>query len=446
MERREFLKASALGMASTGVAAAGVNLLLADTNKDTKPGKRDQGAVDPDKVYSLDSGRLFPSGLPTKQWVRFEAEGFSKPACGILYHREDVVPHGMPLGGVATGYMDVDTDGTFGYFNLFNSGVPTRGPLKHGLLGISSGDRCWVLTTQDMTGTENAADIQYWGHYPVADVNYELDAPFQVGLRAWSPFIPGDSRGSNTPAAVFEVHVRNRSDEAHKVTLGFSFPGPTQAEAQISPTSDREMRYIDWWPTSDPVANGTIPAERERVRRGSFHGQVVRSPLGTEYAIGLIDDVPARFGAAVWVHGYDYATGQQWTRIREDLPRVGVGDFSSSLATDFSLSPGEEKVVRIVVAWYSPIWKGDKTNTYARMYTKQYKDATDIAGLVADSHASLQRRVLLWQQAVYTADEYPVWLREGLVNILHLMPKTDTGLPLRSHSGNGVARRMGCMA
>jgi hypothetical protein len=149
--------------------------LTEETTKKPRATEQDQSPVDAGKVYGSDGRRLFPSGLPRKQWVRFESQGFSHPACGIVYRREDVVPHGMPLGGVATGYLDIDTDGTFGFFNLFNSGVPTRGPINHGFLGISSGDRCWVLTTQDMTGTENATDIEYWGHYPIADVEYNLN-------------------------------------------------------------------------------------------------------------------------------------------------------------------------------------------------------------------------------------------------------------------------------
>jgi uncharacterized protein (DUF608 family) len=425
MKRREFLKTSVLGIASTSAAAAVAPYLPEHVTDRPAAVPSGKGVDDPQKVYGAERHRLFPDGLPTKQWVRFDAEGFSQPACGVIYRRDDVVPHGMPLGGVATGYMDVDTDGTFGYFNLFNSAVPTRGPVGHGFLGISSGDRTWVLTTQDMTGTENASDIQYWGHFPVADLEYNLDGPFQVGLRAWTPFIPGDSRVSTTPAAVFDVHLRNRSAETHKVTLGFSFPGPTQAEAQISNTSDRQMRYINGFPVSDAVAGGTIPSIREKVSAGSFQGLRVRSPLGTEYVLGVIGDHSTRFGGALWIDGYDYATGQLWANMQHRLAEIGEGDYSASLASDLELAPGEEKVLSILVAWYSPIWKGDRTNTFARMYTTQYKSATDVAAFVADKRETLLRRVLAWQQAVYSADEYPAWLREGLVNVLHLIPKTS---------------------
>lgn len=417
MDRRRFLKSS---------SAVLPGLLLAGKKGEAKAGDGHVGEANSHASMHADApagGLLFPTNLPKREWVQFQAHGFSQPACGVVYGRSDYVPHGMPLGGVATGCMDVDTNGTFGFFNLFNSGVPTRGPIEHEFLGIASGDRCWVLTTQDMTGVETASDIHYWGHFPVADLEYELDAPFTVALRAWTPFVPGDTKTSNTPGAVFEVHVRNTSQEAQKLTLAFSFPGPTQAEAQISPTSQRELRYIGW-PTSEPIAHGVITSKREAIRRGGFNGQVVSSPTGTAYAIGVVGDNPVRFGSALSVTGYDYVSGQQWVAIERELPKAAPGDFSSSVATNVELSPGQEKIVRFVVAWYSPIWKGDKENHFARMYTRQYKDAADVARFISDDHEALLRRTLAWQQALYTADEYPVWLRESLVNILHLTTKT----------------------
>ena len=54
-------------------------------------------------------------------------------------------------------------------------------------------------------------EIRYWGHYPVADLEFDTDAPVSVGLRAWNPFIPGDIEASLLPGIVFEVHLRNTS-------------------------------------------------------------------------------------------------------------------------------------------------------------------------------------------------------------------------------------------
>jgi non-lysosomal glucosylceramidase len=423
MRRRDFIKNSMLGVASTSAALAVGGLPAEGESKTKKSKNAAKPAVSPDHVYSAEKNRIFPTNAPERQWARFRADGYSQPACGVVYRKEDTVPHGMPLGGVATGCMDVDTDGTFGFFNLFNSGVPTRGPIEHGFLGIASGERCWVLTTKNMIGTENAKNIHYWGHYPIVDMEYDIDGPFSVGLRAWCPFIPGDTQTSNTPAAVFEVHVRNNSDKAEKVTVGLSFPGPTQAEAQISPTSERETKFVDW-EVSYAINSGVVPAKRERITEGDFHGLLVSSPLGTEYAIGTIGDTPLRFGNAFWVYGYEYTTGQHWVRMTRDTPRFSEGEFSTGMAADIEVGANEEKIVRLVVAWYSPIWKGEKTNYFSRMYTKRYKGAADVAKYIADNHESLLRRIISWQQAVYTADEYPLWLRESLVNIFHLTPKT----------------------
>ncbi len=423
MKRRDFLRNSVLGVASMSAAYALGAAQPEGDKKKKSSSKRANPAPSADHVYDAEAQRIFPTSVSGKQWARFMAEGYSQPACGIVYRKDDKVPHGMPLGGVATGFMDVDTDGTFGYFNLFNSGVPTRGPLQHGFLGIASGKRCWVLTTRDMIGTENAKQINYWGHYPICDIEYELDGPFSVGLRAWSPFIPGDVHASNTPAAVFEVHVRNNSDKTEKVTVGLSFPGPTQAEAQISPTSPRELRYVDW-PISYAISAGVVPAHRSEIQEGEFHGQVVSSPMGTEYAIGVIGDTPLRFGNAFWVYGYEYATGQHWVNMGQTMPKFSLGEFQTGMAADIDVEGRSEKVVRLLVTWYSPIWKGEQTHYYARMYTKDYSGAADVAKFMAKNHDSLLKRVVSWQQAVYTAEEYPIWLRESLVNIFHLTPKT----------------------
>ena len=417
MNRRHFIRNSVLGVAAV---SGGVSL---DCGKSSTSGSG-AGEGNIPLFHRTHGYELFPSQVPSKEWAQFDAAGFTDPACGIVYRRTDEVPHGMPLGGVATASLDLDTDGTFGFCNLFNSGVPTRGPMGYGFLGISVGDRTWILSTRSVTGVESAKDIRYWGHYPVADLEYELDAPVSVGLRAWAPFIPGDAQLSNTPGAIFEVHVRNVSKQAQKGTLAFSFPGPTQAEAQITRTSPRKLRYIAWFPASDPAAHGSIPARRREVHGQQLEGLSVSADTGNGYVIGVVGADRPRFGGGLWIDGYDWATGQQWQAIPHRLPNTPEGDFGSSMAVDFKLQPNDEKVIRFVLAWYSPLWKGEKDSVFERMYARKYKDAVAVARDLATHHESLLKRVLSWQQAIYTDESVPVWLRESLVNILHLMTKT----------------------
>ena len=82
-----------------------------------------------------------------------------------------------------------------------------------------------------LDGVGTAREIHYWGHYPVADMEFETDAPVSVGLRTWSPFLPGQVVDSMLPGIVFEVHVRNTSGQTQAGAVALSFPGPTSKEA-----------------------------------------------------------------------------------------------------------------------------------------------------------------------------------------------------------------------
>ena len=51
----------------------------------------------------------------------------------------------MPLGGVDTGCIDLETSGLWGYCTIFNSHVPRRGPINLPFLGMSVGGQTWAF-------------------------------------------------------------------------------------------------------------------------------------------------------------------------------------------------------------------------------------------------------------------------------------------------------------
>jgi len=106
----------------------------------------------------------------------------------------------------------------------------------------------------------------------VADLEYEIDTPVSIGLRAWSLFIPGDVAIFNTPGAVFEMRLRNITDITQKGTLVFSFPGPSPQEVIGSYT----LKHT-------PI-------------KGKFTGIVVTHESGTGYALDVIDKEDVRTG------------------------------------------------------------------------------------------------------------------------------------------------------
>ena len=161
------------------------------------------------------TGRLFPSGLKGSQWNTFQAAGYAKDVSGICYRTktagyftcyvDKLYPcSGMPLGGIDTGALYLEPSGVLGYTSIFNHLTPIGGPLNVPYLGVASGGRSWVCgtaQTKNYAGNNRATmglkvlgsmqESEYWGHYPIADIEYKSDAPVQIGVRCWSPFIPG---------------------------------------------------------------------------------------------------------------------------------------------------------------------------------------------------------------------------------------------------------------
>ena len=386
--------------------------------------------------------QLFPSELPSAQWQRFEAAGFTQPACGVIYRLKDRVTNGLALGGIDTGCFDLETSGLLGYNTIFNTAVPRRGPDNWPLLGFSVAGRTWVLcdptqvktgwgeyqyagpgkgyrlwkdqqyrtsgqplleslTRLNLEGVSTAKEIRYWGHYPVADLEFETDAPLSAGLRAWSAFLPGAVVDSMLPGVVFEVRLRNVTDQPQRATVACSFPGPRPLEA------------------------GSSEYERKPERAGQFTGLVVSSPLAA-YALGVIGREEVRFGGGLG------GEGKKWQAIASALPEAGPDHPDASAAVDFSLQPGEERIARFAVTWCAPTWNAGGYNwagaahAFTHMYVKPYPSALAAAATLSQRHASLLKRILAWQEVVYADEKLPVWLRDSLVNVLYLI--TEDGM------------------
>ena len=379
------------------------------------------------EITSEEKGKkLFPTNLPHGDWVDFSGEGFSAPVIGVIHRREYPALCGVPLGGYGTGCLDLETSGLFGLCSIFNSHTPRRGAMNWPFLGLNIGGRTWVLTTGQQSpekgdhyaaneprppdlvlpGVQMAKDIHYWGHYPIADLEFETDAPVSVGLRAWTPLIPGDAAISNTPGAVFEVHLRNTSGALQAGTLAFSFFGPSYDEA--------------WsWKFGREVIDAPVQGVHVTSRRSN-------------YVLGVIGERKVRTGGGMGRSPYvrfrpkpDPAEwAKAWAGLSKELPPTSETESGATVAVDFRLAAGAEETVCFVLAWYSPHWmsSGDPARgprAFRHMYSTRHDSALSVARLLADEHETLLHHILAWQQEFYTDKELPKWLREVVLNMLH---------------------------
>ncbi|HWD18974.1 MAG TPA: GH116 family glycosyl hydrolase [Verrucomicrobiae bacterium] len=324
---------------------------------------------------------LFDRGPAELKWREFTAAGFDVPVCGVVF-RAGQATCGLPLGGIGAGCLDLNTDGALGRCSIFNSFTPPR-ELNAPIFALGIGGKTWTL--QKRAGADNAAEeIYYWGHYPVADLQFVTSAPVAASLRAWAPFLPGDAIASNTPGAVFEVHLRNSSADVQFGTLYFSFPGPSPAEA-----------------------GGSVFE-----RKISTQGVTVTAPGGTAYALALLDEDRPRVGGYLDLGA---ASLKDFVSMRE----ASANDAGATVAVDFNLKPGESRTIRFALAWFAPRWKGTEYRHYLHAYSRRFSSAEDVVEYLTRSHRSLLQRILSWQRTIYAEKRLPVWLRDQMVNVLH---------------------------
>ena len=376
---------------------------------------------------------LFPTDLPGPEWVEFEAKGYSRPVTGVIFRDAEVDP-GVPLGGLGTGAIALGTDGTLNYYStIFNaflerdrlasarggndglviftrhrSDIPS---LKLPFLGLTVGDKTYVLSLKQIKGIESARQIHYWGHYPVADLEYEIDAPIAVNLRAWAPFFPRDGASCNVPGAVFQVCLRNTSGVLQRGSLGFSFHGPRREEMAFNAHGLRQ-----------PVVR-QVEFARKSVE-GAFTGVTVDTnweDMPYSYALGAAGVNDVRIGGELTESG--------WNALAHDLPTPASTDAGATVAIDFSLQPGKCRIVNFVLSWYAPYWRamGRKEevthNEYLHMYTTRFQGVQEVAAHLAMQHDALLARILAWQEVIYSDERLPIWLRDALINVFAVLPQ-----------------------
>jgi uncharacterized protein (DUF608 family) len=166
----------------------------------------------------------FDPVVERQTWARINAAGFDEAVWGCVYdgHR---LNGGLPLGALGTGYFTIEGNGRIGHCSIYNDIVPPRHI-----------DGEWLKCTIDGAYTVplSAADIAYWGHYPMLDMLATFPRhQLTVGLRAVAPLILGDSAQSNMPAVLFELEIHNTHAQAHHVALHITLPQPPHAEAAV---------------------------------------------------------------------------------------------------------------------------------------------------------------------------------------------------------------------
>jgi uncharacterized protein (DUF608 family) len=269
-------------------------------------------------------------------WQTFIANGFETQVHGSVYDGKKLAST-FPLGGIGTGYLGIGLAGNMTEVSIYNEYAP-----------LLAWNREWfTLQDENVKVPLSRMDRHMWGHFPVYDLNaLSGTISAELGIRAFSPFVPGDSRSSCMPAVGFEIRILNTSQTKKEFTVYLNFP----------------------------------PA--------------VRVCCTCDLSVSVPSDIDP--------------------------------DKSKAILT-LSIGAGEVFSFRAVFAWYAPNWRDSSRHLHRNFYSTIYKSAQKISESLLENFDTLLRRSMNWQSLIYSTD-YPIWLKDALVQCMYSMAKNTVWL------------------
>ncbi len=260
----------------------------------------------------------------------------------------------FPMGGIGAGMVCLEGTGAISHVSVRNQPEVFNEPCTFAAIsvnGITNGAKVlegpvpsWKI--YGSPGAGNGAEHTSYGlprfesarfisRFPFGYVTLEdEDIPLEITITGWSPFIPGDSDNSSLPVGSLEYCFKNPTDSTIDAVFSYN--------AKNFMALSREGHSIK------PVKNGFIlwqdGDEQNPHNAGSF--------------AAFVDDGNAVVDHCWFKGGWWDALTLAWNNTKEGIllnnPPVEGLSPGASLFLPITLQPGDQKIVRLMFAWYVP--------------------------------------------------------------------------------------------
>ncbi|MBN2451635.1 MAG: hypothetical protein JXR77_14700, partial [Lentisphaeria bacterium] len=325
----------------------------------------------------------------------------------------------FPLGGIGAGMVCIEGTGALSHVSVRHRPDVTHHPLFFSALRVAGAGTArvvegpvprWKLfgppgSANGLGGTNYGLPrfrrAVFRARFPFAEVRLsDPDMPVGVLIRAWSPFVPGDSDNSSLPVAALEFTFHNRS-RGEAVEAVYSCHA--RNFMAVGRESGAHVRVV---PGGFELCQpGTVEEPwREGAFRVSAPGQDVR-----------VD--------AAWFRGgwFDPLT-ILWDRVQHGCCEArapysqGEASPGASLSIPLRLPPGQRRTVRLLLSWYVPrsnLRLGGEEECcdeaagkacYEPWYAGRYADGDALAAYWHRAANGLRRRSVRFRRAFYDTD------------------------------------------
>jgi uncharacterized protein (DUF608 family) len=247
-------------------------------------------------------------------------------------------------------------------------------------------------------------DVSFQARFPFGVVTLsDENMPLAVEITGWSPFIPGNADDASLPVGALEYRFKNSSKES--------------IEAVFSYNSKNFMRKAN---------AGEEPGDSIQPIEGGFllWQQGTEEHPENEGGFSVFVDESEAVVDHCWFKGgwFDSLT-LTWENIRKavlmDNPPLAGSSPGASLFVPFTLKPGGEKTIRLMMAWYVPVTDlrtGSNpepapdsqsetpccaSSTYVPWYAGRFKDINEVADYWRLNYEGLREKTGLFTDTFY---------------------------------------------
>ncbi|MDN3655478.1 GH116 family glycosyl hydrolase [Ferruginibacter paludis] len=409
------------------------------------------------------SAAILPAGLATASDVQPENEPGKNQApqkngrpYNTAYQGANLNRVAFPLGGLGAGMFCMEGTGAISHMSVRNrpeifhtpsmfAAISVKG-LKNGAKLLEGPVPDWKKFGQRSAGngSEGATiGLPHFHHasfttrFPFGHIDLsDNDVPLKIKLTGWSPFVPTEDDQSGLPVAAMEYQFTNT--------------GKTTAEAVFSFNSKNFLKIDEGRNAINSLEHGfalTEAGTTEKPQPSSF-------AIFTDDAATIVDHCWFRGG---WWDPLTMAWNTVKTGEVKSVAPVEKDAPGASLYVPFSIAPGKEKTIRVMMAWYTPdsdLTFGDvgkrKENCdpasgccnspadigldkydhdfdgkfYKPWYSSRFKNVEEVAAHWLQQYEALKKNSLLFTKAFYASTLPPEVIEAVAANLTILKSPT----------------------
>jgi len=342
----------------------------------------------------------------------------------------------FPVGGIGTGMFCVEGTGAISHMSVRHvpeiyhepamfAAIKIKGHAPRVLEGKVPDWKKFGQRDSGLGGRGGATwglprfeTAEFEARFPFGKVSMKDESmPLSVSLQAWNPFIPNDEDHSGLPVGGLEYTFKNTGSSAQELIFSYH--------------SRNFMQQQDAANSIGTINNGFILSSAGTQQAPSKEGHFA---IFTNEEATVVDHC--------WFRGAWFdPLSMVWNTVSDgqlrNTPPVDRDAPGASLYVPFTLAPGQQKTIRLMMAWYVPHStlrigefeeKDEADHTEARYYRPWYSNRFNSVQNIADywkqHYETLQQKSLLFRKAFYNSTLPPEVLEAIAANLTILKSTT----------------------